>query len=441
MSKQMIGATDSLSTDRDAGYSWRLFSSVDEIPTDAWEEVCRHGRNPFMDPRFLTAVERSMAEHTTVLPVIFYDSREKPRASAVLSIFRCDGALFAGRAVRKLTAAVRRLWPGFLYYRILLCGLPVSGGQSHLQLTPGAILEEVLLALDRALNHVAEERKLKTLVLKEFGAADSTRMDATMQSLDYLRAHSVPMNHFEPRFSDMDAFCSALRSHYRYKIRRSKRKFEQSGLHVVHLKGREGMESLYTDEVHKLYEAVLDQAAVKFERLPGAFFRELCRQFPDETHFTLVYQGDRIVAFACGLLTDAVYRSLFIGVDYEVNEESDLYFNLMYQQLDHALRQRPRDIHVGQTADTFKSRLGCYQQPLYFYVKGKSLFTRITLRPFARVAFPPPERPESRDLFPSPPHVAPHVQADRNVPSGTKKPKKRRSAKQPAAGRSAGARR
>jgi hypothetical protein len=61
---------------------------------------------------------------------------------------------------------------------------------------------------------------------------------------------------------------------------------------------------------------------------------------------------------------------LYGGLDYRLNAELDLYFNMVYAALDRALRKGVSTIHVGQTANAFKARLGCDSEPLYAFTKG-----------------------------------------------------------------------
>src|SRR5262249_32569865 len=113
------------------------------------------------------------------------------------------------------------------------------------------------------------------------------------------------------------------------------------------------------------------------------------RKLPEETAYTFVYDGDRIVAFACSLFTPAVYHQIFVGYDKAVNAEHDLYFNLFFHAVDHAYRQKVGVIHVGQSADEFKhQKLGCHQRPLYFYIKGIDWATRQLFGHFSRSMFP-----------------------------------------------------
>ncbi len=79
--------------------------------------------------------------------------------------------------------------------------------------------------------------------------------------------------------------------------------------------------------------------------------------------------GERICGFVCRLLLDRQHFNLFCGIDYRMNEQADVYFNLMYQDGDFALRHGAQEINVGQASYDFKSRMGCYTRPRIFLSK------------------------------------------------------------------------
>jgi len=276
-------------------------------------------------------------------------------------------------------------------------GLPVSVGQSHLRIRPDADLGEVCDTLDMVLRKLAAEHRAALVVLKEFDAEESERLEG-LRRHGYLRADSLPMNHFEPAFHSFDEFYAALRSRYRESVRYSLRKFEKAGFRVVRVTGREGADRLYTDQVHRLYEAVLDHAKAKLERLPGEFFRELARQMPDEAVFTFFYREERAVGFICSLIAGSVFEGLVLGMDYEVNREADMYFNLVMKDLALALQQDVVRINIGQNSDTFKARIGCCQRPRYVYVKGRGVLRRI-LPLFSGMFFPAVELLPPKSVF------------------------------------------
>jgi predicted N-acyltransferase len=126
------------------------------------------------------------------------------------------------------------------------------------------------------------------------------------------------MNQFPACYCDFEHFCASIRSRYRRHILRSRKKFQRTGLRVDHLRGNKGFDKLYTEEVHRLYLAVLSHAGIIFECLPSQFFRELALQYAKDAAFTVFFQGERIVAFVCGVFDQDDYRNIFCGFDYHL---------------------------------------------------------------------------------------------------------------------------
>ena len=177
-------------------------------------------------------------------------------------------------------------------------------------------------------------------------------------------------------------------------LKASLKKFAKGGFRVVTVTGREGAADLYTDEVHRLYENVRSRSKVQFERLPAEYFRELARRLPDNTSFIYVYRGDQPVAFAASMFGDKSYHGLMLGIDYEINREYDLYFNMLFKSLDVGFRLGAHDIELGQTADSTKhGKLDIYQAPLSLYVKGGRSTARAALE--ARLSPPLSRRARS----------------------------------------------
>lgn len=207
------------------------------------------------------------------------------------------------------------------------------------------------------------------------------------------------MNHFEPRHPDFSSYLADLRSHRRHDIRRSLRKGDHNKLVVTRLHDPEAIVNAYTREAHELYVAVVQRSAHRVELLPIQFFHALARAFPRQVELVLATIDNRIVGFNWSLLARGVFHLLFCGIDYAMNPQADVYFNLMYAELDRALRLGARDIQVGQTADTFKARMGCHQQPRYISVRAQSALVTKTLQAASAVLAPPPARPPRLDIY------------------------------------------
>lgn len=369
-------------------YRVQVVEGVAALPMADWAQVREVTATVFMDPRFLATVEHAFRTQGRFFHALVYDESARPQAWASVCSFPVDVVTLAGRGIQSAVGGIRVLLPRLGLVRTLFAGLPVSLGQSHLAISPDADPEAVLAALDAALVEIAARERAWLVVWKEFDAATTARLGPTLLARGYRRAESPVMHELEARFADFHDYCAALTSHYRNDIRRSERKFRASGFRVVHLHDADEIRRVYTPDVHRLYEAVVARSTVKLEVLPFEFFRELVRQFPDLVSLTVVFDRDRVVAFNWGMMDGGVHHYLFCGMDYGVAREADLYFNLMYRQLDHALRQRPERIEVGQTADAFKARLGCRPSPRYFFAKAGRFATRLALRHGFRLFFP-----------------------------------------------------
>jgi predicted N-acyltransferase len=375
----------------------RLYETIDRVPLADWNEASQGGSHGFMDPGFLRAVEKGFAGEARIFHVLI-DQDGKPAASASLCLFPIDLLVLATPALRNKVGWVQKLFPGLGKVNILMCGLPFSAGQSHLAFAPGADRARAVQLLDTLMRQLARQHGARLVVLKEFSADDCEHMDLLKQH-GYCRADSPPSYAMPKSFPSLTAYCDVLKSHYRRDIRKSLQKFERADCRVVHLEDPDEIRRVYIPEVHPLYEAVVGKADLKLEVLPHRFFHELAGQLPGQVTLTVAYRGERVVAFGWGLSAGPEFHGLFCGIDYEHNAECDLYFNVLYHSLDHAFRRGSQRITLGQTADTFKTRLGCNGTPRYIYARGTGPALSWVLRRSVGFLFPPRPPLPAKDVF------------------------------------------
>ena len=382
-----------------------LYESIAAIPPDVWNSARSATPSCFTDPAFLHAVEGGVPDRTRVFHVVVRDENGNPAACASLCLMAVDLILLAGPRVQRLAGWVRRLLPRFGMLQVLFCGLPVSSGQSQIGFAPGADRKRAIGKLDNLLQTLARQERAKTIVYKEFSDSDCQDLDGLMDR-GYVRTESRPTYEMMRQFSDFEAYCLSLKSHYRNDVRRSQKKFVQAGCSVVHLTNPNDILNEYTPAVHRLYEAVVIKSDVKLEMLPIQFFRELVKHHVGRVSLTAIYRDDRIVAFNWGLDDPPVFIFLFCGVDYAKNAEADLYFNLMYHQLDHAFRCGAKLVKFGQTADAFKTRIGGAGRALNLYVQPRSWFFAWGIHFTQRFFFQPCPVLEAHDIFKRVPAIA-----------------------------------
>lgn len=351
-------------------YACQLARTADEIDLAAWDAVCARTRNPFLDPRFFRALEASFARIATFWYATFRDDSGRPVGCAAFSRYVVDLADFAPPGAQKLIMAVRRVWPRFCKFHILLGGLPVSVSGCQLAFAPDADLERLCLSLDETAVRLARETRTILISFKEFEPVLASQL-AGLERLGYRRARSVVSYHLDGPFDSFDQYYESRSKRTRANIRRHFRKFEEAGLTWQHLRGRDTELSEIPDaDLHSLYLNVFQRSEAKFERLPATFFSELARQFPEDARFTVMRQGNRVVGFCCAVASPGEHSMIYCGLDYRLNPESDLYFNLIYRGLAQGLAPGVEVVHIGATADEFKQHMGCRAIPLSIYVKA-----------------------------------------------------------------------
>ena len=226
---------------------------------------------------------------------------------------------------------------------------------------------------------LATETRSDAIVYKEFGKND-LEWSKPLLDLGYRQIPTPPMHFFKPSFRDFAEYCAALRTRYRQQINRSIRKLKDPGIRQAILTDAKEISRLYTAEVHGLYCQMAAKADAKLEILPIEFFRQLTLRLEGDVDLLVIFKDLKIIAFGWCLHAGSSYHLLFAGLDYALNEELDLYFNLMYAGLDRALRKRVSTIHVGQSADAFKARIGCHSEPLYVLAKGLTPLIALLVR-------------------------------------------------------------
>jgi predicted N-acyltransferase len=233
--------------------------------------------------------------------------------------------------------------------------------------------------LEAVIRDLANETRSDAIVYKEFGNGD-LEWTRPLLTLGYRRISTPPMHFFKPSFQDFDEYRAALKTRYRQQVNRSIRKLKAPGIRQEILTDSKEISRLYTAHVHDLYCQMAAKAEAKLEILPIEFFRQLTSRLEGDVDLLVISKDSRIVAFGWCLHAGSSYHLLFAGLDYQLNEELDLYFNLMYAGLDRALRKRVSTIHVGQSADAFKARIGCYSEPLYVLAKGLTPLMALLVR-------------------------------------------------------------
>lgn len=377
-----------------------LYSTIDDVPAADWEGLRTGPADLAMDRRLLKAFESTMAPQCRCWYALVRDG-DACVAAACLCRFAVDALETTGPAAQKITRYVRRVWPGFMRFGVLFCGLPVPSGSSHLRLAPQADVAAVIAALDLAMTRLARQTRSRLIVFKEFDKPGLEPIQPALQRIGYIRGDVPCTYELNGHFADGQAYLDALRSRYRRQIHESAAAGERHGARATVHRGQEAAR-VFDDRLHALYRAVRDRAQYRMETLSLDFFRSAAHAFGSDASLVTMQIDQTVCGFLFGLTAGGEYHNLYVGLDYDKAKKAEVYFNLYTLDLDRAYREGAHRIHLGQTSDDFKARLGAEGKPLWFFVRATNPVIHAGLRRCARIAFPAVQRPIHHDVFRAP---------------------------------------
>jgi uncharacterized protein len=167
------------------------------------------------------------------------------------------------------------------------------------------------------------------------------------------------------------------RHNLRKKLKRSKERLAINVEVVQHPSGE------ILDHVFALFWQTYERGKTKFERLNRRFF-ELIAQ-ANNAWFILLRDREtgRLVAFKLCFKLGPKVINKFIGLDYEIAENTYLYFRLWEAAVEWALANGATEIQSGQTSYAAKLEVGHSLIPLTNYCKHRN---RIIHRIYAEIA-------------------------------------------------------
>lgn len=362
----------------------RRFSSIHQIPENLWDSLLEDA-HPYHAHRLIRAVEDSRVEESRFWMLLFHEG-ERLVASAVLSAFTVSLDLFLGKGMRKLVALVRRVFPRCLRVDVLFCGLPASFGQSNFVVANGVPERPVLELLVQEMERIAGEEGLRFLSVKEFKEHELPRV-ADLERLGFFRGHSIPYMSMEIRWRSFDEYLGSLRHPYRRHILRSLAKMGMTPNRDPHLT-LGGPEVMSPGRFFELYCNVMARSETRLEMLNEAFFERLWVELGADLQILAAVANGEVLGAALLLKNGTTLNFMLAGLPATSRTSYDVYFNLLYAIVVHAIRQGCERLNLGQTAYWGKQRIGGVPEEEFLFFKARNQPLHAVLRGLRRILFP-----------------------------------------------------
>jgi predicted N-acyltransferase len=326
---------------------------ADSIEAFGREEWNRLFTDELEDWSYYRAVERSgLADFSW----IYFGVRDNGRLRAVVPGFITDYELdtTVSGPLRRVTDALSRTFPRLLRQRMLALGSPVAE-ICHLGFEPGTSLTDQQDLLDAILARAeahAQEKHVQMVAAKDSNAAQDALWAHSAKLQGMRRQPGLPTAFLDVHFDTLDEYLASLSKATRKDMRRKLKTAAE-----LRVEWRTNVDDI-ASEIMRLYTSTFANAQFNFEELTPEYFRSVLRELEGRANCVTYWLRDRLVAFNLVLHDGKRLLDKFLGMDYAVAREHNLYFCTWFENVRYCIEHRIALYQSGQGLHAVKRRLG-----------------------------------------------------------------------------------
>jgi predicted N-acyltransferase/multidrug transporter EmrE-like cation transporter len=352
-------------------------TTIEAFDRDEWNRLFA---GEIEDWAYYRAIERSGLPGFELLYFGLRENAELRMAvPAFITDYRLDTTL-AG-TLRRVTDATARIFPRLLVQRLLSLGSPV-GEICHLGFAPRCDRSERARLLDRLFGEVekyAWQRRIAILATKD-AASEQDELWAEVGAAHGLRRQpSLPTAILDIAFDSLDGYLATLSYSTRKDLRR-----KQKAAAALRVEWRTNVDDII-DDVMRLYRATLANAELTFEELTPDFFRLVLRDLGPRAGCATYWLGDRLVAFNLVLHDGTTLLDKFLGMDYTVARQYNLYYVTWLQNVRYCVEHGLQRYQAGQGLHREKLRLGSRLSPNWLWYRHRNRLVDKVFAAFERL--------------------------------------------------------
>jgi len=306
------------------------FSSVDEIPTQIWEDLgCT--KNIYFHPNFLKSLEKN---HPKIIfsYIVLVDENNSPTAFASLKIidFYLNSIKSELDFLKNIGKKLNVL-PDKKPLKLLICGNTFVTGEHGVFIKENQNKKVIIKKLAESLNHfVNSNKKLKkqidAFLLKDF-AQESLFITDELKEFKY-HTFSVEPNmqlKLSDNWKNLDDYLAAMKTKFRVKAKKAFKQSLDIRIEDVTLKNI----SQKLPEMTALYEKVASNAKFNLGTFNLETYKHLKEKFGDDYILKSYWLEDKIVGFISGVINNESLDAHFVGIDYQKNKEYAIYQRML----------------------------------------------------------------------------------------------------------------
>ena len=366
-----------------------LFDTVHDVPVKEWNALTEN--NLFLQIPYLKVLQEQVPGNMKFRYAVI-NKENKAVACAYFQLIELSGESIANMNAKEdensCPVNVKQNFKKLLRnnadkvsFKILICGNSFISGEHGFIFSKDISAKEAFEQLAGTVNLITDSAKSKdkisAILVKDFYEESSAGI------LDKFKYHSFSVEpnmilKFKNNWKNFDDYLAAMSTKYRTRTKSILKK----GSAVTSKKMDVGEIEKHKNEINILYDAVHSKAKFRIAKLDADYFSELKKTIGDKFTFTGYFLKDKLVAFRTSFLLNDILEAHFIGLDYKLNKELDLYQNILYDYIKEAFENNLSSVYFGRTASEIKSTVGAVAYNLTCYIRHRNTFSNAIIKPF-----------------------------------------------------------
>jgi hypothetical protein len=370
--------------------SFAMFDSIEHANAGVWDKLA--GSEFFMRTAYLRVLEQNPPSNMKFRYAMMHNGT-KPVGVCCFQVVEFTGESF-GTLVQpegdKQKSGMGEAIKNFfkkkadkISLRLLISGNAFSSGQHGFVFSEEVDPQEAFQALADVIYRISRADKLhgkvNGVLVKDF-YPEMEKFSAELQHYKYYQFNVEPamVLDLEPEWKTFNDYLDAMSSKYR---KRAKTIIKNGAAIKVR--------SLSAEEIKKngkrimeLFDNVHLKAKFRLASLTADYFAEMKREFGDDFMLHAYYVDEKMAGFRTTIIAHDHSDAHFVGLDYTVNREHDVYQNMLYDYVKETFDSGKKKLFLGRTASEIKSTIGARPVNLFCYTRHRNPLSNRLIKHF-----------------------------------------------------------
>jgi predicted N-acyltransferase len=374
-------------------FAFAVCESASMINREHWERIVGYG-SEFLEISFLEVLEKEAPENIHFHYAIIYDEYT-PVAIAYFQVidFSSDSfgsflktdkeefSCFITDYLKKHLANHIKRSADKINMRLLICGNAYVSGEHGFTCIPGVDKKEVIDALADVIYRISNSEKLRgkiaAVLVKDF-YSESISHAAELEEYKYHDFLVEPNMIVDINWRTFDEYLNAMSKKYRNRAKSVIKK--GTGIERREMSAEDIRKN--AAQVQTLFNNVHLKAKFRMASLTSAYFASLKEKLADRFIFTGYFYENKLIGFRSSFILKNALEAHFIGLDYSLNKELDLYQNILYDYIIESIENNKPQLFLGRTASEIKSTVGAEPYALTCYIRHRNPLSNRIIKPF-----------------------------------------------------------